>query len=52
MVVSGCPERNGDNHAKEIGLMALDLLHSVQVTDMPSIGGDAVRLRIGIHSGM
>ncbi|GJQ80786.1 hypothetical protein Trydic_g9377 [Trypoxylus dichotomus] len=51
MVVSGLPERNGDEHAKEIGLMALrilDAVHSFTIKHKPEY---QLKLRIGIHSG-
>ncbi|KAI4466754.1 guanylyl cyclase [Holotrichia oblita] len=51
MVVSGLPERNGDEHAKEIGLMALrilDAVHSFTIKHKPE---NQLKLRIGIHSG-
>lgn len=51
MVVSGLPERNGDSHAKEIGLMALrilDAVHSFSIKHKPEY---QLKLRIGIHSG-
>lgn len=51
MVVSGLPERNGDDHAREIGLMALailDAVHSFTIQHKPDY---QLKLRIGIHSG-
>ncbi|XP_054277953.1 atrial natriuretic peptide receptor 1-like [Macrosteles quadrilineatus] len=51
MVVSGLPERNGDNHAREISLMALsilDALHSFSIQHRPD---SQLKVRIGIHSG-
>nr|XP_022906525.1 atrial natriuretic peptide receptor 2-like [Onthophagus taurus] len=51
MVVSGLPERNGDYHAREIGLMSLrilDAVHSFSIKHKPEY---QLRLRIGIHSG-
>lgn len=51
MVVSGLPERNGDDHAREIGLMALailDAIHSFTIQHKPDY---QLKLRIGVHSG-
>lgn len=51
MVVSGLPERNGDNHVREISLMALsilDALHSFSIQHRPD---SQLKVRIGIHSG-
>ncbi|XP_075215398.1 atrial natriuretic peptide receptor 1 [Lycorma delicatula] len=51
MVVSGLPERNGDNHAREISLMALailDAVHSFSIQHRPDA---QLKVRIGIHSG-
>lgn len=51
MVVSGLPTRNGDCHAKQIGLLALAILKTVQnftVTHSPDY---QLKLRIGVHSG-
>ncbi|XP_068741213.1 atrial natriuretic peptide receptor 1-like isoform X3 [Montipora capricornis] len=51
MVVSGLPVRNGDKHAGEIGLMALNLLSCVKDFTIPHMRHKKVQLRIGIHSG-
>lgn len=52
MVVSGLPVRNGDKHAGEIGLMALNLLSSIKDFTIPHITNKKIQLRIGIHSGI
>ncbi|CAG9860421.1 unnamed protein product [Phyllotreta striolata] len=51
MVVSGLPHRNGDNHAKEIALMALAILNKVKVFTFKQIPEFQLQVRIGIHSG-
>lgn len=51
MVVSGLPERNGDNHAKEIGLLALAVLDAVKSFTIQHNPDYQLKLRIGIHSG-
>nr|KAG5686050.1 hypothetical protein BaRGS_028428 [Batillaria attramentaria] len=51
MVVSGLPEKNGDQHAVEICRMALRLLHRVQTFTPKHRHNDRLQLRIGIHSG-
>lgn len=50
-VVSGVPIKNGDKHASEICLMALQLLDSVLYCTVPHLLEQTLRLRIGIHSG-
>ena len=51
MVVSGLPIRNGKQHAKEISLLALDILENVKSFKFkPS--QKQVEIRIGIHCGM
>ncbi|KAM7440922.1 Nitrogen permease reactivator protein [Porites harrisoni] len=51
MVVSGLPVRNGERHAGEIGLMALNLLSCVKDFTIPHMKNRKVQLRIGIHTG-
>lgn len=51
MVVSGLPERNGDNHAKQIGLLALAILDAVKCFTIQHNPDYQLKLRIGIHSG-
>lgn len=52
MVVSGLPERNGDNHAKEIALMALAILDAVQMFTIQHKPDAQLKVRIGIHTGI
>ncbi|XP_026810639.1 atrial natriuretic peptide receptor 1-like [Rhopalosiphum maidis] len=51
MVVSGLPERNGDNHAKEIALMSLAILDAVQMFTIQHKPDAQLKVRIGIHTG-
>lgn len=51
MVVSGLPIRNGDAHAGEIASMSLHLLAAVRRFAIRHRPGDALMLRIGIHTG-
>uniref|UniRef100_A0A8D8TCN0 Guanylate cyclase n=3 Tax=Cacopsylla melanoneura TaxID=428564 RepID=A0A8D8TCN0_9HEMI len=51
MVVSGLPERNGDNHAREICKMALAILEAVQSFTIQHKPDAQLKVRIGIHSG-
>ncbi|XP_017304012.1 atrial natriuretic peptide receptor 1-like [Diaphorina citri] len=50
MVVSGLPERNGDNHAREISRMALAILEAVQSFSIQHKPDAQLKVRIGIHS--
>lgn len=51
MVVSGLPERNGHDHAREIGLMALAILDAVKCFTIKHNPDYQLKIRIGIHSG-
>ncbi len=51
MVVSGLPIRNGDDHAKEIALMALALVQKVGSFKLQHRPDYKLQLRVGIHSG-
>ncbi|XP_033751446.1 receptor-type guanylate cyclase Gyc76C-like [Pecten maximus] len=51
MVVSGIPNRNGDNHAGEIASMSLELLRAIKKFTIRHRPNEVLRLRIGIHSG-
>lgn len=51
MVVSGLPERNGDDHAREIGLMALAILDAVKSFTIKHKPEYQLKVRIGINSG-
>ncbi|XP_012220390.1 atrial natriuretic peptide receptor 1 isoform X3 [Linepithema humile] len=51
MVASGLPERNGDEHAREIGLMALAILDAVRSFTIMHKQNTQLSVRIGVHSG-
>ncbi|XP_055954535.1 uncharacterized protein LOC126811279 [Patella vulgata] len=51
MVVSGVPKRNNNQHAAEIGTMALSLLDHISRLEIPHLPGTKFKLRIGIHTG-
>lgn len=51
MVVSGLPERNGHDHAREIGLMALAILDAVKSFTIKHRPELQLKIRIGVHSG-
>nr|XP_027201054.1 atrial natriuretic peptide receptor 1-like isoform X2 [Dermatophagoides pteronyssinus] len=51
MVASGLPIRNGNNHAKEIAMMALKLSKVVETFRIPHLPKTKLKLRIGINSG-
>ncbi|XP_072048290.1 atrial natriuretic peptide receptor 1-like [Amphiura filiformis] len=51
MVVSGLPIRNGDDHAKEIAIMALALVRKVRSFRIKHRPDHVMQLRVGIHSG-
>lgn len=51
MVVSGLPEKNADNHARQIGLLALAILDGVKCFTIQHNPDYQLKLRIGIHSG-
>ncbi|XP_048248100.1 guanylate cyclase 32E-like [Haliotis rufescens] len=51
MVVSGLPNRNGDNHAGEIASMSLHLLTAIKQFKMRHKPDQVLKLRIGLHSG-
>lgn len=52
MVVSGLPKRNGNRHAVDISMMALDILSFMGSFELQHLPGLPVWIRIGIHSGM
>ncbi|XP_064471439.1 atrial natriuretic peptide receptor 1-like isoform X2 [Ornithodoros turicata] len=51
MVVSGLPDRNGYNHAREVARMALSLLRAVKNFKIRHRPDEQLKLRIGIHTG-
>ncbi|XP_054845107.1 guanylyl cyclase C [Eublepharis macularius] len=51
MVVSGLPKRNGNCHAVDISMMALDILCFMGSFELQHLPGVPIWIRIGIHSG-
>ena len=51
MVASGVPIQNGNEHAKEIALLALEILSNMEKFKIRHLPGTKLRLRIGVHSG-
>jgi class 3 adenylate cyclase len=51
MVASGLPIRNGNEHAREIARMALDLRKAVNSFKIKHLPRKKLQLRIGIHTG-
>jgi class 3 adenylate cyclase len=50
-VVSGIPNRNGNNHVKEIVNMAIDFQRAVKTLRLSHLKDQKIQMRIGIHSG-
>ncbi len=51
MVVSGLPVPNGDDHARQIALLALHLVEEIWSFRIKHQPNRTLLLRIGIHSG-
>ncbi len=51
MVVSGLPERNGKNHAKEVALMALHFMKAIKTISIDHKNGCQLSIRAGINTG-
>lgn len=52
MVVSGIPVSNGNRHALEIALMALDLIARTMTFSIPHLPTEKLQVRVGCHTGM
>lgn len=52
MIVSGLPERNGNNHANEIAKVALELLDGVNRFQIPHKRDEKLQIRIGNIKGL
>lgn len=50
-MVSGLPVRNGNEHARQIARMSLELLYRIKQFKIKHLPEREVKLRIGIHSG-
>lgn len=51
MVVSGCPNPNGDRHVMEIANLALDLLQETATFAVPHLRQETFKIRMGMNSG-
>ena len=51
MVVSGLPLQNGDNHAREIARMSLNILQKVGKFKIRHRPEEQLKIRIGLHTG-
>ncbi|KAJ6216007.1 hypothetical protein RDWZM_010507 [Blomia tropicalis] len=51
LVVSGLPVRNGNEHARQIGRMSLELLYRIKQFKIKHLPENEVKVRVGIHSG-
>ncbi|KAI4889235.1 hypothetical protein NFI96_019827 [Prochilodus magdalenae] len=51
MVASGLPRRNGNRHAVDISLMALDILEFMGTFQLRHLPGIPLWIRMGVHSG-
>ena len=51
MIASGVPTKNGNQHAKEIALLAVEMLAIVDTFKIQHLPTYKLRLRIGIHTG-
>ncbi len=51
MVASGCPIRNGDDHAQEIARLAIELRREMTVFRIRHRPQEKLKIRIGLHTG-
>ncbi|KAJ1358943.1 Receptor-type guanylate cyclase gcy-22 [Parelaphostrongylus tenuis] len=51
LCASGLPQRNGNEHAKEIAEMSFELLKGIKEFRIPHLPNEKVQIRIGIHTG-
>ncbi|KAI1282546.1 Atrial natriuretic peptide receptor 1 [Halotydeus destructor] len=51
MVASGLPIRNGNEHAREISRMSLDIREAIRNFKVRHMPGRKLQIRIGLHSG-
>uniref|UniRef100_A0A183UJH8 guanylate cyclase n=1 Tax=Toxocara canis TaxID=6265 RepID=A0A183UJH8_TOXCA len=51
MCVSGLPHRNGNEHGREIALMAMEILKSLKKFRIPHLPKEQINVRIGMHTG-
>ncbi|VDM57589.1 unnamed protein product [Angiostrongylus costaricensis] len=51
LCASGLPQRNGNEHGKEIAEMSFELLRAIKEFRIPHLPNERVNVRIGIHTG-
>ena len=51
MIASGLPKRNGNDHAVQIALSALHIVHVVSHYSFPHVTDNGLQIRVGLHSG-
>uniref|UniRef100_A0A0K0CZ00 guanylate cyclase n=1 Tax=Angiostrongylus cantonensis TaxID=6313 RepID=A0A0K0CZ00_ANGCA len=51
LCASGLPQRNGNEHGKEIAQMSFELLRAIKNFRIPHLPNERVNVRIGIHTG-
>ncbi|VDM57590.1 unnamed protein product [Angiostrongylus costaricensis] len=51
LCASGLPQRNGNEHAKEIADMSFELLRAIKEFRIPHLPNERVNIRVGIHTG-
>ncbi|KJH40240.1 putative phage head-tail adaptor [Dictyocaulus viviparus] len=51
LCASGLPNRNGQEHIKEICSMSLNFITSLQKFRVPHLPNERINLRIGVHTG-
>ena len=51
MIASGLPKRNGNDHAVQIALSALHIVHVVSHYSFPHVTENGLQIRVGLHSG-
>ena len=51
MCVSGLPKRNGNEHARQIGRLALSMVEAAKSFKIPHMQSEDMKIRIGMNSG-
>ncbi|VDL80257.1 unnamed protein product [Nippostrongylus brasiliensis] len=51
LCVSGIPNRNGNDHIKEICSMSLEIMQSLEGFVIPHLPREKLKIRIGLHTG-
>lgn len=51
LVVSGCPQRNGDTHVTEIACLCFCILDAVKNFVITHLPEEQLQIRIGMHTG-